>query len=50
MTIFAIKIDGISHKIYAAWAVLIVLIAVGGFALNKIWEPLVAALKAAGAP
>jgi len=32
------KLDSISHQIYAAWAVLIVLLGIGGFLLDKFWN------------
>jgi hypothetical protein len=30
----------ISHQIYAAWAVLVVLGIIGGFAVNHLWTPM----------
>jgi len=42
------KTDRISHIIFAAGVVLTLLLAIGGFLLNKIWDGLVLALKAAG--
>lgn len=40
------KLDRISHRIYAAGAVLAVILAGAGFFLNKIWDGLVLLLKA----
>ena len=41
------KLDSISHRIYAAGAVLTIVIAVGGFFLSKIWDGVFMLLKAA---
>jgi hypothetical protein len=41
------KLDSISHRIYAAGAVLTVVIAIGGFFLSKIWDGVFTLLKAA---
>jgi len=35
-----LTLSSISHQIYAAWAVLVVLGLLGGFALNHLWGPL----------
>jgi hypothetical protein len=32
------KISGMSHKMYAAGVVLVILVAVGGFIVNKAWD------------
>lgn len=32
------KISGVTHKIYAAGVVLVILLAVGGFIVNKAWD------------
>jgi hypothetical protein len=37
----ATKLDSISHQIYTAWAILIVLIGIGGFLLDKFWTVIV---------
>lgn len=42
------KTDRVSHIIFAAGVVLTILLAIGGFLLNKIWDGLVLALRAAG--
>jgi hypothetical protein len=42
------KIDKISHIIFAAGAVLTVLLAITGFFINKIWDGLVIVMKASG--
>ena len=42
------KIDRISHIIFAAGVVLTILLAIGGFLLNKMWDGLVLVLKTAG--
>lgn len=42
------KLDRISHIIFAAGVVGALLLAVGSFILNKIWNVLIAALTAAG--
>jgi hypothetical protein len=34
------KLNSISHQIYAAWAILILLGIVGGFLLNHLWDPM----------
>ena len=41
------KLDSISHRIYAAGAVITLVIAVGGFFLSKIWDGVFTLLKAA---
>lgn len=41
------KLDRISHQIYAAWAVLVVLLTVGGFVIDKSWNLIVAVLALA---
>lgn len=41
------KIDKISHIIFAAGAVLAVILTVGGFFLNKIWDGIFVLIKAA---
>jgi hypothetical protein len=41
------KLDSISHQIYAAWAVLVVLIGVGGFLLDKFWNVFIKVLEKA---
>jgi hypothetical protein len=40
------KLDSISHRMYAAGAVLTVVLALGGFFLSKIWDGVFALLKA----
>lgn len=35
------KIDSISHRVYAAGAVIAVLLGIGGWLLNKIWDKLI---------
>jgi uncharacterized protein (DUF3084 family) len=42
------KLDKLSHRMYAAGAVIVVLTGIGGFFLNKIWDGLVIAMKAGG--
>ena len=42
------KLDKISHRLYAASAVIVVLTGIAVFVLDKIWDTLVAALKMAG--
>ena len=42
------KLDKISHIIFAAGAILALVITVAGFLLNKIWDGLVLVMKAAG--
>ncbi len=42
------KLDKISHRVYAAGAVIVVLAAIGGFILNKIWDGIVVLMKASG--
>jgi hypothetical protein len=37
----ATKLDSISHRIYAAGVVLAVLLSIGGFFMNKIWDGVV---------
>lgn len=32
------KVSGVTHKIYAAGVVLLILLAVGGFIVNKAWD------------
>lgn len=32
------KLSGVTHKIYAAGVVLVILVAVGGFVVNKAWD------------
>jgi hypothetical protein len=44
------KLDSISHQIYAAWAVLVVIIVVGGFLLDKFWGPLTKLFEQAAKP
>jgi len=34
----ATKLDRISHQIYAAGVVLAIILAAGGFMLNKVWD------------
>lgn len=41
------KLDSISHQIYAAWAVLVVLLTVGGFIIDKSWSLIMAVLALA---
>jgi hypothetical protein len=41
------KLDSISHQIYAAWAVLVVLLTVGGFIIDKSWNLIMAVLTLA---
>ena len=43
------KIDRISHIVYAAGAVLVILSGIGAFVLDKIWDQLVTVLAASGA-
>jgi hypothetical protein len=40
------KLDRISHRMYAAGVVLAILLAVGGFLLNKVWDGVFALLSA----
>lgn len=40
------RLAKVEKVLYAAWAVGAVLVIVGGFLLNKLWDPLMAALKA----
>lgn len=35
------KLNSISHQIYAAWAVLVVIVALSGFLLDKFWNVIV---------
>jgi hypothetical protein len=35
------RLNSISHQIYAAWAVLIVFGALGGFVISHLWAPMV---------
>jgi hypothetical protein len=42
------KLDRISHVIFAAGVVLTIFLAVSGFFLNKIWDALLALMKASG--
>jgi hypothetical protein len=44
------KVDRLSHIIYAAAAVLALLVAVGSFLVNKAWDPLIAVLTKAPPP
>lgn len=43
------KLDSLSHRIYAAGAVLIVILAIAGFILDKIWDQLITLLAAGAA-
>ena len=38
------KLDRLSHQIYAATVVLFLLLAVGGFLINKYWDPIIGTL------
>jgi hypothetical protein len=40
------KLDSISHRVYAAGAVIAVLLGIGGWLLNKIWDKLVSVVAA----
>jgi hypothetical protein len=44
------KLERINKIIFAAGVVLIIVLSVGGFILDKIWDALIAALVAAGHP
>ncbi len=41
------KLDRISHIVFAAGVVLAIILTIGGFLLNKIWDGMVILLKAA---
>lgn len=42
------KIEKISHRVYAAGAVIVVLLGIGTFFLDKIWDTLAAIVKVSG--
>jgi hypothetical protein len=42
------KIDRISHIMFAASVVLVIVLSIGGFFMNKIWDGVFALMKAAG--
>jgi hypothetical protein len=44
------KLDRISHQIYAAGVVLAILLALGGFFMNKIWDGVAGLMRALPPP